>query len=165
MHSRVLFEVRNEIVAPLTRLFKLSVDTATIPYDWKIGEITVIHRNGSKANDSNYRPVSLTRLSVVCKIAESLIRYHIMIHFISNSLFSSKQFGYIKGRSTVLQLLHVLDTWGKNLEESGQIDVTYTDFAKAIDKVPHCRLISELRSYGVHDQLILWIKDFLLHRS
>jgi len=125
----------------------------------------VIHKNGSKANVSNYRPVSLTRLSVVCKIAESLIRYHIMIHFISNSLFSSKQFGYIKGRSTVLQLLHVLDTWGKNLEESGQIDVTYTDFAKAIDKVPHCRLISELRSYGVHDQLILWIKDFLLHRS
>jgi len=88
-----------------------------------------------------------------------------MIHFISNSLFSSKQFGYIKGRSTVLQLLHVLDTWGKNLEESGQIDVTHTDFAKAIDKVSHCRLISELRSYGVHDQLILWIKDFLLHRS
>ena len=27
--TRVLFEVRNEIVAPLTRLFKLSVDTAT----------------------------------------------------------------------------------------------------------------------------------------
>jgi len=41
LHSRVLFEVRNEIVAPLTRLFKLSVDTATLPYDWwKIGEIT-----------------------------------------------------------------------------------------------------------------------------
>ena len=34
LHSRVLFEVRNEIVAPLTRLFKLSVETvetATLP--------------------------------------------------------------------------------------------------------------------------------------
>ena len=86
LHSRVLFEVKNEIVAPLTRLFKLSVETATLPYDWKIGEITVIHKNGSKANVSNYRPVSLT--SVVCKIPESLIRDHIMIHFISNNLFS-----------------------------------------------------------------------------
>jgi len=66
--TRVLFEVRNEIVAPLTRLFKLSVDTATLPYDWKIGELTAIHKNGSKVNVSNYRPVSLT--SVVCKIAE-----------------------------------------------------------------------------------------------
>jgi len=117
----------------LTQLFKLSIETATLPYDWKIGEITVIHNNGSKANVSNYQPVSLT--SVVCKFAESLIQDHIMIHFISNSLFSSKQFGFIKGRSTVLQLLHVLDTWVKNLEEGGQIDVIYIDFAKAFDKV------------------------------
>jgi len=144
LHSRVLFEVRNEFAAPLTRLFKLSAETATLPYDWKIFEITVIHKNGSKANVSNYRPVSLT--SVVCKIAESLMRDHIMIHFISNSLFSSKQFGVMKGRSTVLQLLHVLDTWVKNLEEGGQIDVIYTDFAIDFDKVPHCRLINKLCS-------------------
>ena len=118
----------------------------------------MIHKNGSKANVSNYQPVSLT--SVVCKIVESLIRDRITIHFISNSLFSSKQFGFIKGRSTVLQLLHVLDTWVKNLEEGRQIDIIYTDFAKAFDKVPHCRLISKLHSYGINDQLILWIKDF-----
>ena len=93
----------------------------------------------------------------------SSMQYYI-IHFISNSLFSRKQFGFIKGRSTVLQLLHVLDTWVKNLEEGGQTDVICTDFAKAFDKVPHCRLISKLRSYGVSDQLIIWIKDFLLHR-
>jgi len=31
------------------------------------------------------------------------------------------------------------------------------------DKAPHCRLISELSSYSVNDQLILWIEDFLLH--
>ena len=104
----------------------------------------MIHKNGSKANVSNYRPVSLT--SVVCKIAESVMRDHIMIHFISNSLFSSKQFGVMKGRSTVLQLLHVLDTWVKNLEEGGQIDVIYTDFAIDFDKVPHCRLINKLCS-------------------
>jgi len=88
-----------------------------------------------------------------------------MIHFISNNLFSSKQFGFITGRSTVLQLLHVLDTWVKNLEEGGQINVIYTDFTKAFDKVPHCRLINKLRSYGINDQLISWIKNFLLPRS
>ena len=147
--SRVLFEVRNENVAPLTLLFKLSIETAT--HDWKIGEIRVIYKNGSNANVSNYWPVSLT--SVVCKIAELLIRDHIMIHFISNNLFSSKEFGFIKGRSTVLQLLHVLDTWVKNFNEGGQIDVIYTDFAKAFDKVPHCRLISKLCSYGINDRL------------
>ena len=57
----------------------------------------------------------------------------------------------------------MLDTWIKNLEEGGQIDVIYTDFAKAFDKVPHCRLISKLLSYGINNHLILWIKD--LHWS
>jgi len=76
LHSKVLFEVRNEIVAPLAHLFKLSTETATLPYDWKTGKITVIHKNGSRANVSNNRPVLLR--SVVCKTAESLIRNHIM---------------------------------------------------------------------------------------
>jgi len=84
-----------------------------------------------------------------------------MAYFVKNNLFSNKEFGFINGRSTVLQLLHVLDIWVKNLEEGGQIDVIYIDFAKAFDKVPHQRLISKLRSYGISEQLILWISDFL----
>jgi len=38
-----------------------------------------------------------------------------------------------------LQLLHMLDRWTKYLECGGQIDVVYTDFEKAFDKVPHRR--------------------------
>jgi len=35
------------------------------------------------------------------------------------------------------------------LEDGGQIDVTYTDFGKAFDKVPHKRVLSKLHSYGI----------------
>ena len=45
----------------------------------------------------------------------------------------------------------MLDRWVKNLEEGGQIDVIYTDFAKAFDMVPHHQLISELHSYGINE--------------
>jgi len=34
------------------------------------------------------------------------------------------------------------------------------DFEKAFDKVPHKRLLSKLRSYGVGEDLIKWIKSF-----
>ena len=34
------------------------------------------------------------------------------------------------------------------------------DFEKAFDKVPHKRLILELRSRGVREDLIEWIKGF-----
>jgi len=50
-----------------------------------------------------------------------------MKFFISNKLFSNHQYGFIKGRSTVLQFLHILDKWTKLLEEGKQVDVIYTD--------------------------------------
>jgi hypothetical protein len=61
----------------------------------------------------------------------------IISHFSQNNLFSNRQFGFIKGRSTVLQLLRTLDQWTEQLEIGGQIDAIYIDFEKAFDKVPH----------------------------
>jgi len=72
-----------------------------------------------------------------------------MVHFKINNLFSNKQFGFIKGRSTTLQLLQILDRWTELLENGGQIDVVYTDLEKAYDKIPYKRLISKLFSYGI----------------
>ena len=46
-----------------------------------------------------------------------------------------------------------------------QIDVIYKDFEKAFDKVPHKRLLSKLRSYGICDFIIDWIGDFLQARK
>jgi len=87
-----------------------------------------------------------------------------MEYFVQNSFFSNKQFGFLKGRSTVLQLLQILDDWTDKLELGGRIDVIYTDFEKAFDKVPHRRLLSKLRSYKLHDTIISWINTFLTGR-
>ena len=82
-----------------------------------------------------------------------------------NQLFSSRQFGFISGRSTTLQLLHVLEEWTKALDEGEEIDVIYTEFQKAFDSVPYQRLLSKLRSYGITDQVLGRIKSFLLNRK
>jgi len=83
------------------------------------------------------------------------------------SLFTLGCDNYQKLSKTYQKLSNAIPNINPNhLEEGGQIDVIYTDFAKAFDKVPHCRLIiKKLRSYHIKDQLILWIKDFLLHGS
>jgi hypothetical protein len=88
-----------------------------------------------------------------------------MDYFLANSLFSDKQYGFIKGRSTCLQPLKVVDDWVKSLEDGGQIDVIYTDFEKAFDKVPHQRLVSKLYTYGLDADLMNWIKGFLSLRT
>jgi len=60
-----------------------------------------------------------------------------MEYFVQNLFFGNKQFGFIKGHSMVSQLLQILDDWTAKLELHGRIDVIYTDFEKAFDKVPH----------------------------
>ena len=96
---------------------------------------------------------------------ETLIRNHIMTYLLENNLISNKQYGFISGRSTMLQLLHKLDDWTECLEKGGQIDAVYSDFEKAFDKVPHRRLISKLQSYKINHMLIEWIVDFLKARK
>ena len=64
----------------------------------------------------------------------------------ANDLFSDKQFGFISGRSTVLQLLHVLNIWTEILDQGDDLEVVYCDFMKAFDKVPHHRLVHKIEN-------------------
>ena len=88
-----------------------------------------------------------------------------MNYLLANNLLSTKQDGFIKNRSTSLQLLQIMDKWTEYLEYGGQVDVMYSDFEKAFDKVPHRRLISKLISYGLNSTFINWIQDFLKSRK
>ena len=63
----------------------------------------------------------------------------------------------------LLQLRNMLDKWTHDLESGGQIDAVYTDFEKAFDKVPHKRLLNNIRSYGFPRELTNWIEAFHIH--
>ena len=67
---------------------------------------------------------------------KSIVWDRIVLHMRQNQLFSPRQFGFISGRSTTLQLLHVLEEWTKDLNEGEEIHVIYTDFQKSFDSVP-----------------------------
>src|SRR3989442_6324660 len=54
---------------------------------------------------------------------ESLVRDVVIDHFVSNNLFSDKQYGFIKGKSTVLQLLKITDSWTNSLDDDAQVDI------------------------------------------
>jgi len=44
------------------------------------------------------------------------------------------------------------------------MDVIYLDFRKALDAVPHRRLIKKLEAYGIKGGLLTWIENFLSGR-
>ena len=45
------------------------------------------------------------------------------------------------------------------------VDTIYCDFMKALDKVPHLRLIYKLEKYQITGQFSEWIRSFLLGRK
>ena len=163
LHPRVFNELQNVIAGKLKQIFEHSLNDGEIPVDWKTSTVTVIYKKGKKDCVENYRPISLT--CITCKLMESLIRDQVMQFFMHHKLFSSCQYGFINGRSTMLQLLKIMDEWTSSLEAGGQIDVIYTDYEKAFDKVPHKRLLSKLSSYGLPDELVKWIEAFLCSRT
>ena len=78
---------------------------------------------------------------------ESIIRDAMLNFLKSNGSLSNKPFGFLGGRSTVIQLLQIMDKWTEILDRGGVIDVVYCDFQKAFVTIPHKRLI-EVLAYG-----------------
>jgi ribonuclease P/MRP protein subunit RPP40 len=128
-----------------------------------LANVVPIHKKGAKKLRDNYRPISLT--SVISKILESFVREAIIQHMNKHNMFSEHQFGFITGRSTILQLLVILDKWTDIIDKGGAVESIYLDFRKAFDTVPHIRLLLKLQYYGIGQPLLGWIQDFITNRE
>ena len=64
--------------------------------------------------------------------------------------------------SNVLDFYNIISEW---LDKENSIVITYLDFGKAYDKIPHLRLISKLNDYGITGNILNWIKQWLSNRN
>ena len=76
-------------------------------------------------------------------------------------LLPSGQHGFRAFRSTLTQLLSYWDTILEELEQGHGVDVVYTDFSKAFDKVETGVLIHKLKECGIKGKVGCWIAAFL----
>ncbi|KAI8498544.1 hypothetical protein Bbelb_237460 [Branchiostoma belcheri] len=153
----------SEIAPVLTNIFQHSLNTAEIPKDWRDANICAIFKKGDRAVPSNYRPVSLTCIS--CKLLEHIIHSQIMKHLESYSILTDYQHGFRAKRSTETQLILTVHDIAGALNSKRQVDLAILDFTKAFDKVPHGRLISKLKYYGIQGPTLNWLKAFLTNRE
>ena len=107
LHPKLLYELRAELAKPLCALFKLSVETACLPKDWRDANVTPLFKKGSRNMAENYRPISLT--SKIGKILESIIKDNIVSHLEKFNLIRDSQHGFRKGRSCLTNLLDFIE--------------------------------------------------------
>ena len=142
---------------PLYHLFSLSLSQHFLPADWRTHLIKPVFKSGDKTFIRNYRPISL--LPVVSKVLEKLVFSNI-VDFVTSSL-SLFQFGFLRGRSTLQQLLIFFNIL---FSCPSQSDVIYLDFRKAFDSVAHNELLYKIWKFGIAGNLWLWLRAYLTNR-
>ena len=162
IHPLILKNCADTSAISICKIFNMSFSLGKIPDCWKQADIIPLHKKGAKNNCKNYRPVSLT--SILCKVCEKIARQHLEEFWITKDIFIPNQFGFMKGKSCLSQLLTVFHDWAHNRNSGLPTDVVFLDFTKAFDSVPHERLLLKLHAYGIRDPLLSWIRSFLTNR-
>ena len=132
-----------------------------IPSEWHDHFITPIPKSGDKTLISNYRPIS--RLSSVSKVFEKLV-FNKVVDFFVDSTISNSQFGFLRNRSTVKQLLLHTANIISALENNLQLDTILLDISKAFDSVPHDLLLEQLWKCGITGSLWWLFHSYLSDR-
>ena len=119
-----------------------------------MANVTPIHKKGRKHKKENYPQVSLT--SIVCKVAEKIVRSRVTAFWSEHQVLN-----YLKGKSTLAQLLSCFHDWSSSRNNSKITDVVFLDLSKAFDSVPYERLLRKLNKHEIDGPLLLWFRHFL----
>ena len=163
IHPAVLSNCAQAVALPLTIVYQKSLQEGILPKDWKLAVVVPIFKKGNKHEASNYRPVSLT--SMPCKVLEAVIMDAVVTHLEKHNFYTDCQHGFMKGRSTLTNLLVTLECWTSILEEGSGLDVINLDYKKAFDTVPHQKLMQKLKGLKLGETPTKWIEQFLLGRQ
>lgn len=157
---RFLVNCMHTLSYPIHKLFTKSLSSGVFPDLWKFSLLMPIFKKGNKSEVTNYRPICI--MSTLPKLFESLVLDKLISRI--NRTISPLQHGFIKGRSTLSNLILYTNDIVNALNASHQTDSIYTDFSKAFDKVNHKILIHKLKMLGIRGIMLEWFKSYLLGR-
>ncbi|KAL4154600.1 hypothetical protein QTP88_000457 [Uroleucon formosanum] len=155
-----LLQLRSIIAYPLFLLFRRSLDEGIFPTILKFSSVTPVHKSGVKSDISNYRPISIQ--SHLSKLFESLVLNSIKPSV--NNILIEEQHGFRPGRSTTTCNLVFSNFVFDSFKKRSQVDVVYTDLAKAFDTVNHSVLLRILETSGFGEPVLSWFGSFLVNR-
>lgn len=149
------------LAVPLCTIFNLIIQTSTFPDIWKLTKIVPVFKKGVKDDIMNYRSIN-----IICNFSKifEIILYDSIYSHVNNSLIP-EQHGFIVGRSTVSNLIVKTQNICEVLDSGGQVDVIYTDFSKAFDRIDHTILKLKLEAMGISADLLNIISSYLHNRQ
>ena len=156
VHNRLLIVASSIIAEPLTVLVNRCLSDSKFPAIWKVSHVTPLHKKGPKEFCNNYRPISL--LSCIGKVLEKCIHKHVYNFLQYNNIITQSQSGFIRGDSTVNQLLCIYNDLCSSFDKGITAQAVYLDISKAFDRVWHTGLLLKLEAVGIRGKLLNWFR-------
>lgn len=157
--SRLVRSVIDYILAPLTFCINCSLAEGVFPARLRVSKTVPIHKKGDWSRPENFRPVAV--VPIFSKILEAVVKSQLYEYFVSNNLFSSSQFGFRAGLSTIDAVERVVDEALRGFEGRGITGATLCDLSKAFDTVDHDILLKKLEFYGVTGVSLKFFESYL----
>ena len=161
--QRLLKDCASGLAESVCHIFNLSLCKGVFPRLWKLAVIQPVPKQeGERSNPKCYRPIAL--LSCMAKQLEACVRKQLLEFCLDNGLIPDEQFGFLSKRSTVWQLLSVMDDWLQALDTGHCVHAGFLDVAKAFDRVDHGLLLLKLSTLGIRGVALSWFESYLRGR-
>ena len=154
---------KDSISICLSHIINNIFEQCKITQKWKAAIITPIHKGGLKETVSNYRPISV--LPFMDKLLERVIKDNLMTHLEGQKCLTENQGGYRKNYSTITMTRKLVDHILNNREDKIPTVAVFIDLSKAFDTISHKGLITKLQKYGIKNDVLNLLKDYLSHRT
>ena len=153
---------KSVLIKPLTLLINQCLHTGVYPSQLKMSRVKPLFKSGDKSLFSNYRPISL--LPSLSKIFERVIFDQLLAYFTNNNLLCLNQFGFRPGHSTELAALRLVDHLITEKDRNRVPTNIYIDLSKAFDTLNHSILLEKLEYYGIADNSLSLLHNYLTDR-
>jgi hypothetical protein len=161
MSSHILKNIIDIIHIPLCDLINISMASGIFPSILKDSIVVPIYKSGNSEDPSNFRPITL--VPSISKVIEYLLLDQLRLYF--NNFLNDAQFGFRPGIGVMDALDRMLNVIHENLELHKITSAYFLDLSKAFDSLSHSILLLKLRSYGVCDRELEFIRTYLVDRK
>ena len=160
---KYLYTLTGSVITQLiSDLLNRVFSTGCFPSIWKLSHITPILKSGSKADKSNYRPVSI--LPTLSKVTETVIHNRLLRHLLSNNIITKQQAAYLPADSTAQQLLSIVHLIKTTLASNNVAQGVFLDVSKAFDAVWHRGLLAKLDQINISGPVYQLFSSYLSER-
>ena len=140
----------------MTKMSNFAFKHGMVAALWAISEVVSIPKKGDLADMNNYRGIAL--MSTALKVVAVILAKRLNQALEESEFFSPSQAGFRQLEECVTQAACVVEACQRRRIAGKSTFLTFIDFKKAYDTVPHAALFAKLSRAGVRGKFLNFIK-------